>query len=179
MTTTQALAFLQQHQPLPPDEMLAQNLVLIETYDEVRKHFTAHPDPRCVALFLNSFGDRDGLGVYQLVDSAFYPLDYDLVVRALFHQLEKGDTLPQSVLYWNVNLCMPFVDVTLREPLARLLAHSDVDIRLAAIGALSLINDQRSRDILTKQLFVETDDHAVEFLHEVLSEMDGHGPPPR
>lgn len=179
MTTSEALTFLQQHQPLPNDDVLAQNLIVIETYDEVIKHFAAHPDPQCVALFLNSFGGSDGLSVYQTVETALYPLDYDFVVQALRHQLDKAAALPLSVLYWNVNLCTPFVDVTLREPLAQLIAHADVDVRLAAIGAISLINDERSRDILTKHLFVETDEYAVEFLHEVLSEMDGQGPPPR
>jgi hypothetical protein len=179
MTTSEALAFLQQHQPLPNDEVLEQNLVLIETYDAVRAHFTAYPDPQCVALFLNSFGGADGLGVYQMVETALYPLDYDLVVEALRQQLIKRDALPLSVLYWNVNLCTPFVDVALRDPLAPMLACADVDVRLATISALSLINDERSRDILTKHLFVETDAHAVEFLREGLSEMDGQGPPPR
>jgi len=63
--------------------------------------------------------------------------------------------------------------------LAQLLAHADVDIRLAAIGAISLINDRRSQDILIQYLFAETDEYAVDFLHEVLSEMDGQGPPLR
>ncbi|RZJ86949.1 MAG: hypothetical protein EOO60_12790, partial [Hymenobacter sp.] len=90
MTTIEALSFLQQHQPLPHDEVLAQNLVLIEIYEEVRAHFTAHPDPRCVALFLNSFGGTDGLGVYQMVETALYPLDYDFVVQALVQQVVKG-----------------------------------------------------------------------------------------
>jgi len=179
MTTLEALAFLQQHQPLPNDELLAQNLALIETYDEVIRHFAAHPDPRCVALFLNSFGGADGLGVYQMVENALYPLDYDVVVQALLQQLAKADALSQPLLYWNVDLCTAFVDVKLRELLAQLLAHADVDIRLAAIGAISLINDRRSQDILIQYLFAETDEYAVDFLHEVLSEMDGQGPPPR
>ena len=179
MTTSEALTFLQQHQPLPNDEVLAQNLVIIETYDEVIKHFAAHPDPRCVDLFLNSFGGSDGLCVYQMVENAFYPLNYDFVVQALRQQLNKADALPLSVLYWTVNLCTPFVDVTLREPLAHLIAHADVDVREAAITALSLVNDEISCDILTKHLFVETDESAIEFLLEMLSEMDGQGPPPR
>jgi hypothetical protein len=179
MTTSEALTFLQQHQPLPNDEALAQNLLVIETYDEVIKHFAAHPDPQCVALFLNSFGGSDGLCVYQMVETALYALDYDFVVQALRQQLDKGDALPLSVLYWNVNLCTPFVDVTLREPLARLIAHADVDVREAAVSALSLINDDSSRAILTKHLFVETDESAIAFLLEMLAEMDGQGPPPR
>jgi len=179
MTTPEALAFLQQHQPLPTDEDLAQNLAIVEEYDRVIEHFSAHPDPRCIALFLKSFGGRNGLGAYELVPKALYPLPYDLVVEELAVNLEKALYLPTITLYWNVNLCTPFVDVALREPLAPMLLHEDSDIRMAAITALSLIDDHESRELLSDRLSKEKDADVIDFLHEMLADMTEQGPPTR
>ncbi len=66
MTTDDALDFLRRHQPMPDDEVLTEDL--IQQYDEVRQHFIDSPDQRCIPLFLGSFGDGDGFGVYQLVN---------------------------------------------------------------------------------------------------------------
>jgi len=72
MDVTNALAFLERHQPLPPDDQLSADL--IREYDEVRKFFIEHPDPRCIPLFLNSFGDESCFGVYQLVEGRLSPV---------------------------------------------------------------------------------------------------------
>jgi len=39
MTTSEALAFLQAHQPMPDDDRLGAQPELMDTYDAVRKHF--------------------------------------------------------------------------------------------------------------------------------------------
>lgn len=57
-----ALMFLTNHQPMPKDQEL--NESLISEYDEVRKYFLANPTQECLPLFLNSFGEYDGCGVY-------------------------------------------------------------------------------------------------------------------
>ena len=63
MTTPEALAFLQAHQPTPDDERLHSQPEPMPTYDGVRRHFVEPPDPRCVPLLLNSFGGWNGFSV--------------------------------------------------------------------------------------------------------------------
>ena len=38
-----ALQFLREHQPMPPEDQVDDDL--IDRYDEVRKYFIANPDP--------------------------------------------------------------------------------------------------------------------------------------
>ena len=68
MTDNEAIEFLKTVQPLPDDSELSEEL--IAQYDEVRKHFIKSPNELAVPLLLNSFGDGDGFGVYQLVEDA-------------------------------------------------------------------------------------------------------------
>jgi len=75
MTTSEALSFLQAHQPMPDDDALNAHPEILQKYEEVRKYFVENPDPRCIELFLNSFGERSGFGIYQLVDEVFFNLD--------------------------------------------------------------------------------------------------------
>lgn len=69
MTTDEALQFLSNHQPMPSDKDLTEEL--INQYDSVRCYFISHPDDRAINLFLRSYGDGDGWGVYQLVEGFF------------------------------------------------------------------------------------------------------------
>jgi len=71
MTTSEALSFLQAHQPMPDDDVLDAHPEILQKYEEVRKYFVENPDPRCIELFLNSFGGWNGFGVYQLVEDVF------------------------------------------------------------------------------------------------------------
>ena len=64
----EALKFLEAYQPLPSDSELSKNINILNIYNEVRKYFLTHYDPRCIPLFLNSFGGRNGFGVYQLIE---------------------------------------------------------------------------------------------------------------
>jgi hypothetical protein len=176
MTTAEALAFLQLYQPLPSDEVLGQNTAIIDTYWAVIKHFTNHPDERCVPLLLNSFGKGDGLGVYQMVDDALLPLDPQIVMKALLHNLARSVELTQPVLYWNPNLCLAFANVEMQEYLAPLLFHTDIDVRMATIIALSGINNLESRHILLAHLTLESDSDVVALIHEVLEDMNDQGP---
>ncbi len=91
MDTDDALAFLKAHQPLPPDKALDQPL--IEAFDAVRLHFAAHPDPRCIPLFLGAFGSGSGFGVFQLCDevfSHFRPEDLSPQLQAAIRSLHPG-----------------------------------------------------------------------------------------
>src|SRR5688572_21316821 len=87
MTTDETLQFLQLHQPLPPTQEISEDL--LRRFDEVRKHFAAHPDNRSVPLLLNSFGERDGHGVYQLVEDTILAHPESVVVPALLDALKS------------------------------------------------------------------------------------------
>ena len=65
MTKDDALNFLLRYQPMPSDKDLTQDI--IDKYDDVRKFFIKNPDRKAIELFLRSFGEGDGRGVYQLV----------------------------------------------------------------------------------------------------------------
>jgi len=88
MTVDEGLAFLQTHQPMPDDTALSEELVRV--YDEVRRLFIDHPDARCIPLFLTSFGDGDGFGVYQLVEDVLRHFSRDTVVPHLKKALTHG-----------------------------------------------------------------------------------------
>ncbi len=66
MNKVEALSFLKAHQPLPDDDLLKEEE--IQKYNEVREYFINNPDEDCIPLFLNLFGGKDGLGVYELVE---------------------------------------------------------------------------------------------------------------
>lgn len=55
MTKDEALDFLRQHQPMPPDREFTDEV--IRNYEEVRRFFLKHPYSECIPLFLNSFGE--------------------------------------------------------------------------------------------------------------------------
>jgi hypothetical protein len=63
MNIDEAITFLKNHQPMPSDVDLDKET--INGYDEARKVFLFNRAPECVPLFLNSFGEGDGFGVYD------------------------------------------------------------------------------------------------------------------
>jgi len=97
MNRNEALSFLRDHQPMPDDDDLTQEV--IDKYDEVRKFFTAYPDKEVISLFLNSYGNGDGWGVYQLVEDVFYKCHRDDVVVEIKEILENP-SIADSVRYW-------------------------------------------------------------------------------
>ena len=91
MTTDEALHFLSSNQPLPPTREISK--ALLKRFDEVRKHFAAHPDNRSVPLLLNSFGEGDGHGVYQLVEDTILAHPESIVIPALLQALRSPPRL--------------------------------------------------------------------------------------
>lgn len=69
MTKDEALQFLLEHQPMPSEQLLTQEL--INKYDDVRKYFIENPAKEAIPLFMQSYGDGDARGVYQLVEDVF------------------------------------------------------------------------------------------------------------
>ncbi len=171
MTTPDALAFLQAHQPLPDDDGLGQRPDLMETYHEVLQHLRNHPDPRCIPLLLRSFGGWNGFGLYQTVEVVLYEFDEQLVVTELYQQLAQATPLNPCTLYWHVQLSILFPHMSLFEPLAAVLNHPLANIRAATAYALSQLEAERVVPVLQLQLAVEDDDDVADALREVLEEL--------
>ncbi|MCI1680106.1 MAG: hypothetical protein LKK36_09105 [Ewingella americana] len=138
MNRNEALSFLRDHQPMPDDDDLTQEV--IDKYDEVRKFFTANPDKEVISLFLNSYGNGDGWGVYQLVEDVFYKCHRDDVVVEIKEILENP-SIADSVRYWVTQVSAAFSDVKLKKGLAISLKSKNEDIRDAAQLSIDMIDE--------------------------------------
>lgn len=161
-----AIQFLKKHQPLPEDKYLSREL--IEEYDVVRKYFLQHPDAECIPLFLNSFGEIDGLGVYQLVEDVIVNFSKKEVLPHLQQSL-KSDK--KGIKYWNAQIASSFPDKSLIGPLKKILNEDDSDLKFASITALASINAETVLDILEEAFNKEKDEDILEFLQEVLDDL--------
>lgn len=161
MNIIEALNFLRSNQPMPDDQDLEEPL--IQKYNEVREFFLAHPDERCVPLFLNSFGEGDGFGVYQLVEDVIRKFAPLVVVPYLADGLRSHR---KSVRYWNAEIAAIFPSRELVEPLKALLRETEVDLRAAAVIALCQINQGSAIQVLKDQLLVESDQHILKLIKE-------------
>ena len=128
----EALSFLEEHQPMPKDEELKREE--IEKYIEVRNFFLNNPDEECIPLFLNSFGGKDGLGVYQVVEDVIMKYDKETVMP---HALKALNNESENVKYWCIQIISNFPDNRLFKPLVELLELEDEDIKAATITALA------------------------------------------
>lgn len=137
MNKKEAIEFLQIYQPMPDDENLSQDLV--DKYDEVRRFFIINPDNEVIHLFLNSYGQGDGWGVYQLVEDVFYQNNHEDVVLCIKKTLEDK-LIPESVRYWVTQVSALFADVRLIKGLEMSLKSENEDIRNAAQLSLDIIN---------------------------------------
>jgi hypothetical protein len=87
---------------------------------------------------MQSYGDGDGWGVYQLVEDVFYEYDIDDVVISISNILENPLTA-KGVRYWVTQLAASFPDKRLINGLNISLASDDGDIHEAAVIALDII----------------------------------------
>ena len=140
-------------------------------YDEIRRYFLANPDEECLPLFLNSFGEYDGMGVYQLVEDIILKFKHDKVVNCLIEALKSKHN---GVRYWCAQICSLFPDERLINLLIELINDSNQDIRISGITSLSQIQDDRVITILKNQLSVEEDDEIKDFLIEVIEDVEGN-----
>jgi hypothetical protein len=138
MNKNNALLFLKQHQPLPSDSEMSENL--ISEFDDVRKFFIEHPCDEAIPLFLRCFGDGDGFGVYQLVEDVFYKIKLNTIKSFIKEALEDY-SLPNSCKYWTIQISTAFPDNSYRKSLITALSSSNEDIREAAEFALSLLEE--------------------------------------
>jgi hypothetical protein len=165
MNKEEALTFLGLHQPLPPDGQMTEDL--ISRYEEVRQYCLAHPTPECVPLFLNSFGEGSGFGIYQLVEDVITLFPEEDVVRHLQASLESPH---YGVRYWGAQIAANFPNSALVSLLGALLANGNADERAAAATALGLIDDERVDAVLDRAAHSEIDEDVRQLLTEIIAD---------
>ena len=168
MDRATAIAFLEQHQPMPDDTVLNELPDVMTAYDEARKYFLENPDPICIRLFLNSFGSGSGYGMYQIIEDVLWKFAHEIVIPQLVDALEFG---AQSTIFWNAQICASYPDIRLLPALAKILNHEDSDERWAAIMALETIGGSEVFNLLLQRLLFEKDNEIIDYLQEVLREL--------
>ncbi|WP_253947920.1 hypothetical protein [Paenibacillus ehimensis] len=78
---------MKDNHPLPKDS--EERFDIIKKYDEVRIHFLNNPDPKCIPLFLNSFGEGSGIGVYQHIEDVLLKYSTEEVLPYLISALKS------------------------------------------------------------------------------------------
>ncbi|MFB6367894.1 HEAT repeat domain-containing protein [Paenibacillus elgii] len=165
MNSAQAIMFLKNNQPFSKDT--EEKFEVIKKYNDVRVHFLNYPDPQCIPLFLNSFGEGSGFGVYQLIEDVLMKYSVEQVVPHLISALHSEHI---GVRYWCSHIAASFPTPSLIPPLVHLLSDPDPDIRCAAITALSQIEDVRIIGILVGVLEKEEDPDVLDLIQEALEE---------
>lgn len=160
-----ALQFLALNQPLPPTLEMSEDIA--EKYDCARKFFLENPDSRCVEYFLNSFGEGDGHGIYQLVGDVLTKYDKSFVLPLLERALSGGVS---SVKYWCAQIAEQYPCPQIAPALISLLSNSDSDIRTASVISLSDIEGEFVTEALNDALSRERDSDLIEILRDVLEE---------
>ena len=174
ITKIKAFSFLREHQPMPSDEDVTEDE--IKKYEEVRTFFINNPDERCVPLFLNSFGGKDGLGVYQMVEDVIVMYNKKVVLPCILHAFNSSY---EGVRYWCIQIASNFPDESLLSPLANFLQSEDQDIKTAAITAIAQLALNHIRvyevlKILEKEIKQITDEDIKEFAIEVLVDIQNN-----
>lgn len=172
ITNLEAISFLKEHQPMPSDDMLTKQE--IEKYEEVRKFFLENMDVQSIPLLLNSFGGKDGFGVYQMVEDVIVKFDKEIVLP---HILNAFNNKCEYVVYWSVQIAANFPHSDLFMPLVSFLKYDDEDIKMASITSLAqlALNDIRRNeiiDILKKEIEIIDDEDVKEFAEEVLADVE-------
>jgi len=134
MTTDEAIAFLEAHQPMPPDDKGTQEEIddWIEAFNHAMQ--LEPPDPRFISLFLNSFPKRMEIGAYQEVESLLARYDASLVVPPLINALESKNPSIQS---FAAEFSRYFPDPRLTSPLIATLKFGFAESRAFAAMALA------------------------------------------
>jgi HEAT repeat protein len=168
MKVNDALDFLAAYQPMPASDVAPNEL--FRRLDEVRIFLLEHPDPRCVPLLLNVFGEGDAHGVYQRIPEVISLFSDDVVLPALKSALEN---LGGSVRFWCSQIAADRPHPTLEEPLISVLNEGKFDERYAAITALEAIGTGNAKAVLQARLQIEDEDELVDVIHDVLRKWCG------
>ena len=174
ITKVEALSFLKEHQPMPSDTTVTEEEM--KRYEEVRTFFIKNPDEQCVSLFLNSFGGKDGLGIYQMVEDVIIMYDKEIVLPCILHAFNNSH---KGVKYWCIQIAANFPDESLLLPLADFLKSEDQDIKIAAIISIAqlALNHIKVYEIL--KILKENIEHIIdketkEFAIEVLEDIQNN-----
>jgi hypothetical protein len=161
----EATAFLEAHQPMPLDSQLTE--ALATSFDLAVRALAGSTDPRAPSLILNSFGDGDGFGTYQLVDDVLRSLPRDRVIEALRESLRSPHT---SVRSWSMDMALDYVDDSLVAPALELLTSGSVDERIPAASFLALFDahDPATIERLEHAAGRDSDEHVRQFLGDWL-----------
>ncbi len=167
MNKEEAIEFLRRHQPMPPDSELTEDLST--RYDEIREYCIAHPDREYIPLFLNSFGEGDGFGVYVLVDRVIRQFSAEEVIP---HLIEALHSEHPSVREWCADIAIDFKSPELIDPLRELLQNPNEkqDTRCYAASDLGLIDDERATAVLEDALAKETDPEVWVEINDALAD---------
>lgn len=168
MNTEQALSFLKANQPMQPTSELSDDV--INTYDQVRRFFLDNPDEACIPLFLNSFGEGDAHGVYQLVEDVIAQFPHSIVVTHLKSALCSPH---KSVRYWCAQVASIFPDILLANELMQLTSDPDIDMKMAAVTALVDIESNELTEYLEHMQRTETDEELIEILDDAINSRRG------
>lgn len=166
LTKESALSFLHDHQPMPDDSDLRDEL--IQQYDKVRKYCRDNPAPEFIPLLLNSFGHGSGFGVYQVVEDALRPYSPGEVVPHLKRSLTSRHG---GVRHWSADIAAGFPSLELLPELTDLLKDQDSDIRSSAVLALSQLDPQIISPLFLKHLHTEPDSDIIDLINDQLSDL--------
>lgn len=174
ITEIEAFLFLEEHQPMPNDDELNEDE--IQMYEQVRRYFIDNPDERCVSLFLNSFGGRDGFGVYQMVEDVILMYDEE---KVLPHILKAFNSSYDSIKYWCIQISSNFPNACLFEPLVDLLKSEDEDLKLATIDALaqlalSNIKADEIIEVIREEGKKASNENITKFVGEILQDIQNN-----
>jgi HEAT repeat protein len=161
MDHIEALDFLAQHQPMPADDDLDEDL--LARFDAAWRALRDHPDPRAPRLLLNSFGDGSGFGVYQLVEDAIRVQPRDLVIDALCDSLQSPH---QGVRAWSAEIALEYPDERLDAIIPSLLGSGDRDARFWAASYLADRGIAVAPELVARAR-VDADDDLVSMLDEL------------
>lgn len=151
MDLQQNLQFLERYQPMPnlPDESL------MTIYKATTAFFYDHPDPRCISLFLHSFGDWEDWHIYESVQSVLCRFPKEMVLP----HLKAGLRSPHyPVRLWCADTVRLFPDESLIPHLDALLKDEEIEIRLVSAAALERIGTLGARATAAHALCHETDE---------------------
>ena len=164
MDKKDAIAFLKENQPLPDDGEKLEAIISI--FDDVRKYFFDNPDPECIPLFLNCFGQGSGYGVYQLIEDVLSKYNESDVVPHLKNALQSKHP---SVRYWCSQIAEQFESEDLIEELINVYEKGDIDAKCASLTALSGIEDEKVISLAKKTLEDETDEVLCEIAEDIVN----------
>ncbi|MFC1745784.1 HEAT repeat domain-containing protein [Candidatus Riflebacteria bacterium] len=164
MNKKDAITFLKENQPLPDDgeELDA----IIEVFGEVQEYFLENPDPECVPLFLNCFGQGNGNGGYQLIEDVMVKHDRDIVIPHLKTALQSESA---SVRYWCAQIAERYDSEELIDGLFNVYEKGDYDAKCASLTTLTVIKKKKVIDFVKKVIDTEADEDLLEIAEDIVN----------